>query len=146
MRKTLLLLLPVAALGFAPAPVFRERPTDPEAVLKRLGGRWRNVLYEKDGQDMAGGVPYQNRIEADHWEVFTGTPLQRTENYTIVLDTKSVPMRIDWVERDGPGRSKGIFELKGEEIRYSFRPAVNGYPSSLAAPAAEDNVVILVRE
>lgn len=53
-------------------------------------------------------------------------------------------MRIDW--REGGSHLKGIFELKGDRLHYSFRSATQDYPRSLTAPAPEDYVLEVERE
>ena len=144
MGKVPLLLLAIAALGFAPAPVFRERPNDPEAVLRRLQGGWRGVSYRNGGQNHMVGTPFRVHLEKDGWRFFVGTPPGQTNAYTITLDTKTNPMRIDW--REGGTHLKGIFVLSGDKLHYSFRTATLDYPQSLTAPAPEDYVIEVERE
>ena len=139
-----LLLLSMVALGFAPAPVFRERPDDAEAILRRLQGGWRGVSYKSRSQDQLVGTPFRVQLDKDRWRFFTGTPSTQTNIYTITLDTKANPMRIDW--REGGSHLVGLFELSGDRLRYSFRSAGNGYPQSLTAPAPEDYVIEVERE
>ena len=143
MQMPLLLLLPLA-LGFAPAPVFRERPNDPEAILHRLQGGWRGVSYSQGGQKQLVGTPFRVHLDKDHWRFFTGSPSVESNLYTITLDTKSNPMRIDW--RNGKTHLVGLFQLTNHRLRYSFRYAGNGYPQSLAEPAPEDYVIEVERE
>ena len=144
MRKTLLLLLPIAALGFAPAPVYRERPNDPDAILRRLQGGWRGVSYHQGKRNNMLSSPFRVHLDKDRWRFFTGTPPTQTNIYTITLDTKANPMRIDW--RDKGTHLVGLFELSGDRLRYSFRSAGNGYPQSLSEPAPEDYVIEVERE
>ena len=142
MRKALLILLPLAALGFAPAPVYRERPNDREAILRRLQGGWRGVAFKQDGRDLFAGTPFRVSLEKDRWKFSTGNGA--ASHYTIALDTKAKPMRIDWREVDT--HLVGLFEVSGDGFRYSFRDAAKGYPQSLTTPEADDYVVDLVRE
>ena len=143
MRMILLLLLPIVSLGFAPAPVFRERPNDPDAVLHRLQGGWRGVSYQHGGQNQMVGTPFRVHLEKDRWRFFVGTPSSQTNVYSITLDTKANPMRIDW--REGGSHLMGIFELTGDRLHYSFRTS-REYPRSLTAPAPEDYVIEVERE
>ena len=144
MRKTLLSLLSLAMLGFAPAPVFREKPNDPDAVLRRLQGGWRGVSYSQGGKDIMGGAAFRMQVEKDTWRFFNGTPSRESNSYTISLDTKANPMRIDW--RNGGTHLKGIFVLSGDKLHYSYRQPDKGYPTSLTAPASEDYVIEAKRE
>jgi uncharacterized protein (TIGR03067 family) len=141
MRKPLLLLLPLAALGFAPAPVYRERPDDREVILRRLQGDWRGVAFKQDGRDLYAGILFRVSLEKDRWKFSTGNGAG--SHYTIALDTKAKPMRIDW--REGSTHLVGLFEVSGDGFRYSFRDAAKGYPQSLTNPEAGDYVVELVR-
>ena len=139
MRKILLLLLPIAALGFAPAPVYREKPSDPDAVLRRLQGGWRGVSYRQ-----ANDFVFRVQVEKDRWRFFVGSPPTQATAFTITLDTKTNPMRIDW--RRDRVHLKGIFVLSGERLIYIWRDSTQGYPQSLTAPAPEDCVVEVQRE
>ena len=144
MRKILLLLLPLAALGFAPAPVFREKPSDPDAVLRRLQGGWRGVSCKKGGRSLFIGIPFRTQLDKDHWRSYYGKPPRQTSSLTIAIDTKSEPMRIDW--RGEGVHIKGIFSLSGDKLRYVYSPPNMGYPQSLTAPAPEDYFFELDRE
>src|SRR5665213_12752 len=144
MRKTLFLLLSLAALGFAPAPVFREKPDDPESILRRLQGGWRGISYQNSGRTLYAGTPFRVHLKKDRWGFFFGEPSRQTSTYTITIDTKSKPMRIDWSE--GGVRLKGIFDLSGDKLHYSYRLSGRGYPQSLAAPAPDDYVIEAERE
>ena len=139
-----LFLVSIVALGFAPAPVFRERADDPEVILRRLQGGWRGVSYRNQGQDQIVGTPFRVQLDKDQWRFFTGTPPTQTNSYTITLDTKATPMRIDW--REGGSHLVGLFELKGDRFSYSFRSAGTGYPSSFANLEAQDYVIVVERE
>jgi uncharacterized protein (TIGR03067 family) len=144
MRKIMLLLLPIAALGFAPAPVFREKPNDPDAVLRRFEGDWRVVSCRSGGRNVMVGTTFRIRVEKDRWRFIEGTPAVQPIPFTIALDTLSKPMRIDW--RKGGSHLKGIFALSGDRLHYSWRMADSGYPQSLSAPAPEDCVLEAERE
>ena len=142
--RTIFLLLSIAALGFAPAPVYRERPNDADTVHRRFQGGWRGVSYKHGGQDLMLGSPFRVHLEKDRWRFFVGAPPTQTNIYTITLDTKSNPMRIDW--REGGTHLRGIFELTGDRLHYSFRTSAKDYPRSLTAPDPEDYVIEAERE
>ena len=92
MRRTTLLLVSLVGttLGFAPAPVFRERPDAPDAALKRLQGTWVVSQYEQDGQTIfAKGEAFEIKIEKDRWTFFlsrAGRPVTTT-----IFTTKLAP-------------------------------------------------------
>ena len=138
-----LLLLSFALLGFAPAPVFRERPDDPESLLRKLQGGWRGVTYRHAGQDQLTGTPFRVHLEKDRWRFLVGSPPNETNVYTITLDTKANPMRIEW--RTNETSLLGLFALTGDRLRYSFRTAKE-YPRSLTTPDPDDWVIEVERE
>jgi uncharacterized protein (TIGR03067 family) len=142
--RTILLALSIAALGFAPAPVFRERPDDPEADLRRFQGSWRAVSYRNSGGYQMIDSSFRLRVEKDGWRMFAGAPPVQTNAYTITLDTRTTPMRIDW--RGGGIHLEGIFTLSGDRLHYSYRSSTLGYPRSLDAPGPEDAVIEVERE
>ena len=71
MRLTLLLLLPIAALGFAPAPVFRDNDRDPALVLRQFQGTWKMPRYDRGGLTMIrANEVYTVEIKKDQWTFF----------------------------------------------------------------------------
>ena len=134
MRKAILLLL-LPVLGFAPAPVFRERADDPDVISRKLQGGWRGVSYQNRGENQLVGSPFRVHLEKDHWRFFTGSPPSQTNRYTITLDTKSNPMRIDW--REGGSHLVGLFELKVKQslavkfFLYDFERRAVQFPDRL---------------
>ena len=155
MRLTLLLLLPIAALGFAPAPVFREKPNDPESVLKCLQGDWAMPRYEQNGRTrISNGEAYMVKIEKDLWTFYhshNGGPLTKSMSYTLKLDPKATPAEIDFLDylSTPTYRLLGVYELKGDTLRIAFRTNTGANMDrvrSLATPAPNDYVIELQRK
>ena len=120
----LLVGLTAAALGFAPAPVYRGDDLDPAKVLKRLEGTWAMPRYEQAGRTrIAAGEAYTIKIEKDQWTFFRsqkGGRLTKAQSYTLKLDPKATPPEVELV------RSKtylllGAYELKGDTLKIVFR-------------------------
>jgi uncharacterized protein (TIGR03067 family) len=125
------LLLLIAALGFAPAPVFRERPDDPVAVLKRLQGTWTVPRYELGGRTAySKGEAYTIEIEKDRWTFFrsvNGSPLVKLSSHTLKLDPKATPAEIDLIATHDPMFIfSGVYELKGDTPKFVFRTDTHG--------------------
>ena len=131
MRTLLFSLLSIVAFGFAPAPVFRERPDDPETVLRRLQGTWKVPRYELAGRTAySKGEAYTIKIEKDLWTFFRsvdGGALSKSSSHTMKLDPKSTPAEIDLIAVHDPTFIFfGVYELKGDTLRFAFRTSTNG--------------------
>ena len=125
-RPTPLLLVGLvgAALGFAPAPVFRENYRDPAFVLKQLRGTWAMPRYDRNGATMiSAGEAYTVKIEKDLWTFYrsqNGGPLMKSSSYTLKLDPKTTPAEIDFIG-SGTYRLLGVYELKADKLKITFR-------------------------
>jgi uncharacterized protein (TIGR03067 family) len=107
MRRVVPLLI-VLSLGFAPAPVYRERP-DTRADLERMQGEWRMTRYVSDGW---------SRPKKDFFPIgLDGVRLSgvSTPPVEVTLDAKANPKRIDM--KVSSGRTiEGIYRLEGDEV------------------------------
>ena len=131
MRRLLFSLLSIVALGFAPAPVFRERPDDPEAVLKRLQGTWMVSRYEQGGQTIfAKGEAFEIKIEKDRWTFFLsrdGLPVTTSSSFALKLDTRGSPAEIDIMsDANKMYMLNGVYHLKGDTLTIVYRVNANG--------------------
>ncbi len=131
-RSSLLLIgLVGATLGFAPAPVFRERPDDPDAVFRRLQGTWAVSRNEEGGQTrIPMGQAFTIKFEKDQWTFLrseNGGPLIKSDRHTLKLDPKATPAEIDFIfSATKEVRFCGVYELKGDTLRIAFRSTANG--------------------
>ena len=126
-RPLLLVGLVVAALGFAPAPIFRENPRDPQSVLDRVQGTWAMPRYEQNRRTLISmGEAYVVKIEKTQWTFFrsqNGGPLTKSSTYTLKLDPKTTPAEIDFIQSQTYSLL-GVYELKDDKLKIVFR--VNG--------------------
>jgi uncharacterized protein (TIGR03067 family) len=150
--RRIVLLLAASALGFAPAPVYKETGRDPVAVLKRLQGTWAMPQYESGGRTMISpGETYTVKIEKDQWTFWrsqNGGPLTKSSTYTLKLDPKANPAEVDFVQ--SPTYSLlGAYALEGNTVRVVFRVS-NGMQKQrardLAAPGPGDYLLRLERK
>jgi uncharacterized protein (TIGR03067 family) len=149
MRKILLLLLPIAALGFAPAPVYRGNDLDPAYVLKRLQGTWAMPRYDRNRRTMIlASEVYTVKIEKDQWTFFisrNGGSLIKSSTFTLKLDSKAVPAEIDFAQ----GKTRtflGVYDLKGDTLKIVFRATKDGRARDLTNPARGDEFLQLERK
>jgi len=124
MRTILLLLLPMVALGFAPAPVYRDPDRDPVLALKRLQGTWRMPRYDRGGLTMIRArEAYTVHIEKDQWTFYisrNGGALTKSSTFRLKLDPKAVPPEIDLIQ--GKTRTLlGVYDLKGDTLKIVYR-------------------------
>ena len=129
MRKILLSLLSIAALGFAPAPVYRERPNGPETILRRLQGSWEITRYEyNDVSVHPAWVSGYAVVVRDKMTFFRrmgeGRVLEET-TFTLRLDPKADSPEIDFVEREDYV-FRGVYELNGGRLKVVFRLNAEG--------------------
>ena len=133
MRRTSLLLVGLAGvgLGFAPAPVFRERADDPAVVLRRLQGFWTVSRNEQGGRiQIPEGQAFTIQFEKDRWSFYrslNGGPLIWCDSYALELDPRATPTELDFVH---PATKKhkfhGVYDLKGNTMKIVFRDNANG--------------------
>ena len=133
MRLTsLLLVLLVGSIhGFAPAPVFRERPDDSKAVLRRLQGTWTVARYEQGGRTVYGkGEAYTIVIEKDHLTYFrslNGSSFVKWSSFTLKLDPTSTPAEIDLIAGHDPNIIlSGVYDLKDDTLRMVYQINTDG--------------------
>ena len=151
MRKNLFLPLLMAALGFAPAPVFREN-LDPASARKQLQGIWSMSRYDRDGRTMIlEREVYTVTIEKGRWTFFIsrkGSPLTKRSTFTLKLTPKIGQMEIDLVQ--GKTRALlGVYDLKGDRLRIVFRATTDGTEEracDLTNPAPGDEFLELERK
>ena len=152
MRRTSLLLVGLVGttFGFAPAPVFRERPDDSAAVLKRLQGTWAVSRSEQGRTMLSQGGAHTIKIEKDVWTYFyaqnIGPGTQRF-SYSLKIDPKSTPAEIDCI-RSETYMLNGVYELKGDTLKVVFRRNEGGKKDrakDLIHPGASDYFMLLER-
>jgi uncharacterized protein (TIGR03067 family) len=107
-------------LGFAPAPVFKKRPLDPD----RLEGTWDVTLYDQCGQShLSSGLAYTVEIEKDQLTFFwsqNGGPLERSPSFTLRLDPKATPAEIDFIQ-DGMNIYSGVYCSKAGRLEIVYQ-------------------------
>ena len=122
--RRLALLLAAAALGFAPAPIYKENARDPASVLKRLQGSWAMPRYESGGRNMINpGEAYTVIIEKDQWTFWrsrNGGPLMKSSTYTLKLDPKTNPAEIDFFQSKTYSLL-GSYDMSGDTVKIVFR-------------------------
>ncbi len=131
MRTLLFLLLPIVALGFAPAPVFRERPDDPEVVLRQLQGTWTVPRYERCARTVfLMGEAYIAKIEKDQWTFSISEndgPFTASTSCRLKLNPKASSPEVDIIGSDDPPfRFCGVYDLKGDTLKIVFRDNSDG--------------------
>src|SRR4051794_25370739 len=106
-----------ACLGFAPAPVYRERPVSDEKMLQ---GTWRLVSLSRHGdQSPANLVADMKMVIADGRlsYIYSG-PEVAPRMFTV--DPLAKPKRIDM--RNGRGVVlEGIYRLEGDGLTICYR-------------------------
>ena len=122
-RTTIAVAILVASLGFAPAPVFRERP-DPKGLLKRLQGTW-------ELKTPSGRVSTLARIKDDTWTyIFVTNGVESEGSPTeIILDARGNPVKLDLrLRHPGPGDNPivlgSILEIEGEVLSVCHSPSI----------------------
>jgi uncharacterized protein (TIGR03067 family) len=142
----------LAALGFAPAPVFKESARTAASDLARLQGTWAMPRYEQNGRTMISmGEAYTVKVEKDQWTFYrsqNGGPLTKSSSYALRLDPKTAPAEIDFIQ------SKtyvllGVYDLKGDALKIVFRVNGDGKKDrvkDLANPAPTDYLIELRRK
>ena len=122
--RRIALLLAVTALGFAPAPIYKENGRDPATVLRRLQGSWAMPRYEMAGRTMISpGEAYTVIIEKDQWTFWrsrNGGPLMKSSTYTLKLDPKTNPAEIDFFQSKTYSLL-GSYDMSGDTVKIVFR-------------------------
>ena len=114
-----LALLVTASLGFAPAPIYRERQGSPENELKDLQGKWILVSRMCGGKKITNHVAYTVQISGNRW-VLSSKDGKFRNSRTFSLDVKQSPKHIN-MRIDGREYSEcNIYELKGDKLEYAY--------------------------
>jgi uncharacterized protein (TIGR03067 family) len=123
MRRVLPLLI-VLSLGFAPAPVFREKDD-----LKALQGEWELVSRTFEGKPR----PHEpQRIR------FTGGYLAEADGSgrcEVALDTSASPKGMEMVwgaKAVEPLRLQAVYALQGDTLRICYYSTQEGRPKDLS--------------
>jgi uncharacterized protein (TIGR03067 family) len=124
MRHVLPLLI-VLSLGFAPAPVYREKRDPAKDDLKALQGEWECVGYSINGEEPSVGVGKSKVVHLeDRLSCLSNGAV--TARYVVVLNPSKEPKWIDLKDVDVPGRAVlGIYRLDGNTLTCAFRNQVN---------------------
>ena len=88
-----LALLVTASLGFAPAPIYRERRGSPEDELKNLQGRWLLVSRKRGGNSPSHAV-HAVVVKGNQWTFFDKAGTWHA-SWLLSLDVKNSPKHID---------------------------------------------------
>ena len=144
--------LALATLGFAPAPIFKEKYQDSKAVSKRVQGMWAMPRYEYNGRTMISkGEVWTVKIEKDQWTVLTsenGGPLTRSSTSTVKFNPKAMTPEID-LTSGTEYVYHGIYELKGDTMKLIFRANRDGSAGrarDLTRPSDFDHLMQLERQ
>jgi uncharacterized protein (TIGR03067 family) len=117
MRRVLPLLI-VLCLGFAPAPVYREKPTTPTG-LKALQGKWQLVYCRSGGEPQEFAVDTTITVNDRRMESVEG---KSGMGFAITLDGGVRPAGIDRKIVTGGGEAldgftfRGIYKIEGDTL------------------------------
>ena len=110
-------LLIVLSLGFAPAPVYRQKPNT-KTDLEKMQGVWERVSCSTN-RDEETAVYCGNRLSCFHKG---GTSTQ----CDVVLDSSKEPRWIDRKDADVPDQKLlGIYKLDGDTLTCAWRMQYN---------------------
>ncbi|HYT89054.1 MAG TPA: TIGR03067 domain-containing protein [Gemmataceae bacterium] len=116
--------LGVAAVLFI-ATVASSQDGDSKKDLKQMEGTWKATMHEIDGKKTTEEEQKQADVKlvikgGKYTVSFGGKVVGKG---TVKLDATKKPREVDAIATEGPGKDetmKGIYELKGDEMRVCF--------------------------
>src|SRR5262245_34502311 len=151
MRTCLLLIVAVAACGFAPVP-----PPRPTRVpdMARLSGSWLMQRYQDGERDMSNGRQLRVVIDKEKWafHITEGKAAERPgSSYLMTVDPKAEPPLFVWLGRDRKRQYIGSYQLKGDVLSVVFRSAPEGpeapqRPTNFEKAASGSYLLVLKRQ
>jgi uncharacterized protein (TIGR03067 family) len=118
-------LLVVLSVGFAPAPVYRERPDSIKVDLEALQGEWQSVNCSLEGGEPTVGG-------GDDTAVYRGDRMSRLHKgvvnarWVIALDPSKEPRRMDLKGVEVPDQTVlCIYRIDGDTLTFAFRNQVD---------------------
>ena len=140
-----LVLLVIASLGFAPAPVYRERRGSTEDELKHLQGRWLLVSRTREGNKITNHVAYAVQINGDRW-VLSSKDSKFRNSRTFSLDVKQSPKHIH-MRADGETSAECcIYEVEGDTLKYAYPAEKDLRPLDFRGDSPKWSVDVYKRE
>ena len=140
-----LVLLGIASLGFAPAPVYRERRGSAEDELKNLQGRWLLVSRTRGGKRVTNHVAYAVQISGDRWVLSSKDGTFRSSR-TFSLDVKQSPKHIDMRSDGVPSTRCCIFQLEGDTLKHAYPAEKERRPRDFSGDNSKWSVDVYRRE
>jgi uncharacterized protein (TIGR03067 family) len=121
MRRVVPLLI-VLSLGFAPAPVYREKPVAATTDLKALQGDWKATLY--NGEDPAiywKGFKLIVRANRATFHTARGKAGLDGPTWVFTTDTRASPKAITLRDQEKPFEYfyRCIYRLEGDRLTLS---------------------------
>jgi uncharacterized protein (TIGR03067 family) len=140
MRRVVPLLF-VLSLGFAPAPVYREKPSANDNEMKKLQGDWKLIVGTRGGLPLPPGQITGVRLGAGRLELF-GNGLGA---WTMSVDSSKTSKRFKAVNRGEV--IEGTYSLDGDRLTVSYRSNywITVKLNGIGSDAPPDTVLILTR-
>ena len=122
----------LAALLLLPAAL--SRADEPEVKDKDLEGEWRPTGLVIDGHEIE--QDRENGSWTIHGESLLVKSKDRTGTIAIKIDATKTPKAIDIIDTEGAAKGKparGIYEIKGDELRICVADAGKDRPTEFPA-------------
>jgi uncharacterized protein (TIGR03067 family) len=135
MRVQLLAVLAVGLLVAAEAP-----KDDAKNDLKKMEGSWKMVAGETDGNKVEEGDLKSSslKIKGDKYEARLG---DSTHEGKLTLGASKKLKTMD--ATDGDNTVKGIYELKGDELKICIAPPGQDRPTEFGAKAGSGHIFMV---
>jgi uncharacterized protein (TIGR03067 family) len=140
-------LLLVASLGFAPAPVYKERRDSSDDDPKNLQGRWLLVSRTRDGKTPSHSA-HVVEIRGNRWTLYNKTGTWSSV-FDFTLAVKTSPRQIDMQHDKHKGRSgtiHGIYKVKGDRLDFAFTMDAGPRPTDFRGDSPKAYVDVYRRE
>jgi uncharacterized protein (TIGR03067 family) len=135
MRGQLLAVLAVGLLVAAEAP-----KDDAKSDLKKMEGSWKLAAGETDGDKIPeDGLKNSSlKIKGEKYDAKLG---DSTHEGKLTLDATKKPKTMD--ATDGDNTVKGIYELKGDELKICIAPPGQDRPTEFASKAGSGHILMV---
>ena len=147
-----LALLAACLMAADPAEKDKDKGGDAEKDKAALKGKWEPTASESGGNKDDEGDYKQFRVtfDGDKFTILKGGEAHMKG--TFKLDASQTPRRIDMVIEECPSEDMkgkalaGIYELKGDELKWCFVPPDGGdRPTSFATQAGTNQILATLK-